>query len=107
MLEIAENDILQSLERDNPWWAVRGGATPTAFAHTRAYFAQFRELARNWDIRRLLLLMGPRRCGKLFVIHQLVEHALKGGFPPGSTLFASIDNPLFIPQPPYKKIDLL
>jgi predicted AAA+ superfamily ATPase len=106
MLEIAENDILQSLERDNPWWAVRGGATPTAFAHTRAYFAQFRELALNWDIRRTLILMGPRRVGKTFMLQQLVEHALKDGFPPGSILFASIDTPLYSAMPPEKLIAL-
>jgi len=106
MLEIAENDILQSLERDNPWWAVRGGATPTPFTHTRAYFGQFRELALNWDIRRALILMGPRRVGKTVMLQQLVDHALKDGFPPRNILFASIDTPLYSAMPLEKLIAL-
>lgn len=38
MLEIAEKDILQSLERDNPWGADTGSMVGADFAHTRAYF---------------------------------------------------------------------
>jgi predicted AAA+ superfamily ATPase len=67
MLEMAEKDILHSLERDNPWWADTGRVVGTDFAHTRAYFRNFKELALNWGVRRALILMGPRRVGKTVI----------------------------------------
>ena len=106
MLEIAEKDILQSLERDNPWWADQAGATGAAFTHTRAYFATFKDLALNWQVRRALILMGPRRVGKTVMLEQLVRNALKGGFPPKHILFASIDTPLYSAMPLERLISL-
>lgn len=106
MLEIAEKDILQSLERDNPWWAVQGSAMGADFTHTRAYFAHFRQLALNWGVRRALILMGPRRVGKTVMLEQLVKHALKEGFPPKNILLASIDTPLYSAMPLERLISL-
>lgn len=99
MLEIAEKDILQSLERDNPWWADQGHSLDAVFSHTRAYFKNFRELALNWGVRRSVILMGPRRVGKTVMLKQLVKHALDEGFPPRNILFASIDTPLYSAMP--------
>lgn len=106
MLEIAEKDILQSLERDNPWWVSGDGASGVDFEHTRAYFKNFKDLALNWDIHRSLILMGPRRVGKTVMLGQLVKNALKEGFPPSHILFASIDTPLYSSMPLEKLIAL-
>lgn len=106
MLEIAEKDILQSLERDNPWWVSGDGASGVDFEHTRAYFRNFKDLALNWDIHRSLILMGPRRVGKTVMLGQLVKNALKEGFPPRHILFASIDTPLYSSMPLEKLIAL-
>ena len=106
MLEIAEKDILQSLERDNPWWVSGSDISGPDFEHTRAYFDNFKALALNWDVRRSLILMGPRRVGKTVMLGQLVRHALKEGFPPRNILFASIDTPLYSSMPLEKLIAL-
>ncbi|MBD1549603.1 ATP-binding protein [Roseibium aggregatum] len=106
MLEIAEKDILQSLERDNPWWARSGDMVGTGFSHTRAYFKNFKELALNWEVRRALILMGPRRVGKTVMLEQLVHNALKEGFPRKNILFASIDTPLYSGMPLERLISL-
>ena len=95
MLEVAEKDILRGLERDNPWWFDDGSTTASGFAHTRAYFGRFKELALNWEVRRALILMGPRRVGKTVMLEQLVEHALEEGFPAKCILLASLDTPLY------------
>lgn len=99
MLEISENDILQSLERDNPWWAVPKVPGLVDFAKPRAYFVPFRDLALNLDIRRSLILMGPRRVGKTVMLQQLIGHAIRIGFPTQNILFASIDTPLYSGMP--------
>ena len=106
MLEIAEKDILRSLERDNPWWADSGSIAESGFAHTRAYFGRFKELALNWEVRRSLILMGPRRVGKTVMLEQLVQCALKERFPAKNILFASVDTPLYSGMPLERLIDL-
>lgn len=99
MLEISENDILQSLERDNPWWAVPKVPGIAEFTKPRAYFAPFRELALNLKVRRSVILMGPRRVGKTVMLQQLIGSAIGQGIPTDSILFASIDTPLYSGMP--------
>ncbi|MEZ5823972.1 MAG: ATP-binding protein [Geminicoccaceae bacterium] len=99
MLEIAERDILQSLLRDNPWWSGKGYPIGRTFSLKRAYFPAFQDLAMNSEVRRSVILMGPRRVGKTVMLEQLVEHAITAGFPPKDILFASIDTPLYSGMP--------
>jgi len=94
-LDIAEKDILQSLRRDNTWWDNRRAPAIAEFAKTRAYFARFKEIALNWDVRRAVILMGPRRVGKTVMLQQLIGRAIDDGFPADRVLFASVDTPLY------------
>lgn len=105
-LEIAEKDILQSLQRDNPWWVIESAVPATEFSHMRAYFTGFRQQAMNWKVNRSVILMGPRRVGKTVMLEQLVGHALKEGFPSNAILFASIDTPLYSGMPLARLIEL-
>ena len=52
MLEISEQDILQSLGRDNPWWVSPRPEVFHEFAKRRAYFDAFSKISLNWDVRR-------------------------------------------------------
>lgn len=99
MLEVNEKDILQSLEQDNPWW--RDGQPPTAtkFDKKRAYFSRFKELSFSWDVRRAVILMGPRRVGKTVMLQQFIDGIINEGFDPKRILFASIDTPLYSTMP--------
>jgi uncharacterized protein len=106
VLEIAEKDILQSLQRDNPWWETGQASAAAGFAHKRAYFKAFRDQALNWKVNRSVILMGPRRVGKTVMLEQLVGHALNEGFPATAILFASIDTPLYSGMPLSRLIEL-
>ena len=99
MLEISEHDILQSLKRDNPWWGSDNASEADEFAHKRAYFEPFADLALNWDVTRSAILMGPRRVGKTVMLKQLVHKLLASKFPRKHILFASIDTPLYSGMP--------
>jgi len=106
MLEIAERDILQSLERDNPWWGSPGRDSHDKFPFRRAYFNGFRELVFNWKVRRSVILMGPRRVGKTVMLQQLIGEAVAAGLDAKSILFASIDTPLYSGMPLQRLLDL-
>jgi len=106
MLEISENDILQSLERDNPWWEIGSKTLTHTFTKRRAYLEAFMRLALNFEVRRAVILMGPRRVGKTVMLYQLIDEAIASGFPPGSILFASLDTPLYSGMPLESLLDL-
>lgn len=95
MLEISEEDILRSLVRDNPWWENQRPPAISDFTKRRAYFQGFSEISLNWDIRRAVILMGPRRVGKTVMLQQFIGDAIDSGFPADSILFASLDTPLY------------
>lgn len=99
MLEIAKEDVLKSLCRDNPWWGETHRFEGDAYTLRRAYFRPFTELALDWSIRRSTVLMGPRRVGKTVMLHQFVAHALRENVPGSSIMFASIDTPLYSGMP--------
>jgi uncharacterized protein len=95
MLQFTESDIIRSLERDNPWWDQENESSFETFPHQRAYFPAFRKLATNWDVRRSVILMGPRRVGKTVMLLQLIESLIGEGLEPTSILYASIDTPVY------------
>jgi uncharacterized protein len=95
MLQIAETDIVKGLERDNPWWDNENESPFLRFSHQRAYFSRFRELVSQWDIRRSIILLGPRRVGKTVVLQQLVESLATDNISPRAIMYASMDTPLY------------
>jgi len=106
MLEIAEADILQSLERDNPWWSARRAVAWPGFSKKRAYFDAFKDISLKWDVRRAVILMGPRRVGKTVMLQQLIEFAIGADFDSNRILFASMDSPLYSGIPLDRLIEL-
>jgi len=95
MFEISEQDILKILEQDNPWWISKRASAFQDFSIRRTYLDPFAELALNWDVKRSIILMGPRRVGKTVILQQLIGTALDSDFPPEKIFFASIDTPLY------------
>lgn len=95
MLKISEADIRKSLEQDNPWWQTGQVPHDVPAGHVRSYLPAFEQLALNWDIKRSVILLGPRRVGKTVMLRQLVERLIKSGFPQKCICFASIDTPTY------------
>lgn len=95
MREISAPDIQARIGRDNPWWAESDRRTPEAGYPRRVYFAPFKALALNFNVRRAAVLLGPRRVGKTVMIKQVLHEAIADGFPARNVLYASIDTPLY------------
>jgi predicted AAA+ superfamily ATPase len=84
-------EIVAVLQGFNPWWAGRSPSTP-AF-HRLAFDACRRSLA-NKELRRAILLSGPRRVGKTTILLQLAVDEVLSGRDPRSVLYLSLDHPL-------------
>jgi uncharacterized protein len=95
MKAIAESDIKARIARDNPWWEKAKIEIPEALGQRRVYFAPFKKLALNFQIRRATILLGPRRVGKTYMIKQIVAEAISEGISPSAILYVSIDTPIY------------
>lgn len=83
--------ILNVLHGFNPWWSGRPYSVPTfrrlAYGACRAYLD-------NAELRRAILLSGPRRVGKTTLLQQLAERFIAEGSGAKSILYLSLDHPL-------------
>lgn len=87
--------LLNRLRFDNPWWS--RGAIDEAFdaLPRRAYLEKFYALVRDTDVRRGIILMGPRRVGKTVMIFHVVKRLLEDGVDPRKIVYVSVDTPIF------------
>lgn len=98
--EILEKQIIGRLRVDNPWWAE--GNIPPFYGsmRPRLYLDIFHPLVISTDIRRALLLMGPRRVGKTVMMFHSIRKLIEDGVSPQNIIYISVETPI------YNKIDL-
>ena len=83
----------------NPWWMASKSTDPETQAWPkRAYFAAFMGLVKAIDVRRAVVLIGPRRVGKTVMLTQAVQNLLDSGVPGTRIMVAQMDVPLFSGQ---------
>ena len=96
MLMIEEVDIQRRIRLENPWW---DGPNTVSELHQswkpRPYLDLFLPLIREQEVRRAIVLMGPRRVGKTVMIHHAIQALLDDGTPPRSICYLSVDNPIY------------
>src|SRR5256885_10643690 len=95
MEAIVAPEIKLRIERDNFWWNDPQREIPEAKYQRRVYFAPFKVLALNFDVRRATILLGPRRVGKTVIVKQLIHEAIQSGIDRKAILYASIDAPIY------------
>jgi len=89
---IVENDeLLGVMQGFNPWW--RGGAVSVPEFRRLAYYA-CQKYARDPNLRRAILISGPRRVGKTTVLMQIASELIRDGVAPKSILYLSLDHPI-------------
>lgn len=87
--------ILLRLKYDNPWWTTSGIHADIDAMPRRLYLDMFYSLITGQDIRRSIILMGPRRVGKTVMIFHAIDRLLKDGVDPQKIVFLSIDTPIY------------
>jgi predicted AAA+ superfamily ATPase len=95
-LDIPIQEVQRRLGADNPWWRAGAGIDQVEAAWPRrAYFPHFCQLALSLDVRRAVVLIGPRRVGKTVMLKHLVQRLLDDGVAGTDILYASLDTPLY------------
>jgi predicted AAA+ superfamily ATPase len=83
----------------NPWWIANKGIDAEVNQWPRrAYFPAFMRLIRTTEVRRAVVVIGPRRVGKTVMLLQAVQSLLDAGVPGTHILVAQMDVPLFAGQ---------
>ena len=96
MRRVSEEQVRGRLRTENPWWDGAGIRDDYARLKRRAYFDRFERLVLQTDVRRAVVLMGPRRVGKTVLLHHLIQRLLDGGrFAPRDIAYVSLDQPLY------------
>lgn len=94
MKDVSNQQIADHLKRLNPWWRNARGDEATSALHPRAYLEPIRQLLLESQLRRAVVLLGPRRVGKTILIRHLIAKLLDSGVAGQHISYVEMDHPL-------------
>ena len=94
MKSVTNEEINRRLVTENPWWE-DNAVIPYRELNHRPYFHLFYPLVKQTDVRRAVVLMGPRRVGKTVMIHQTIQQLLDEGWPAHHLCYVSVNDPIY------------
>lgn len=92
---ISKTQVLDRIRFENPWWVDGHIETDYNEMPRRLYFDLFKPLVYERDVRRAVVLMGPRRVGKTVMLYHMVEDMIQNGMDPKKIIFVTIENPIY------------
>lgn len=92
---ISKKQVLDRIRFENPWWVTDSIETDYNEMPRRRYFELFKPLVYESDIRRAVVLMGPRRVGKTVMLYHMVADLIQTGVNPQRIIFITIENPIY------------
>lgn len=95
LLNISKEQVLDRIRFENPWWVDGHIEEDYNQMPRRLYFDLFKPLVYERDIRRAVVLMGPRRVGKTVMLYHMVEDLIQNGVDPKKIIFITIENPIY------------
>jgi uncharacterized protein len=93
---ISEELILERMKFENPWWITGSIDEDYNQFQRRLYFDLFYPLVKETDVKRAVVLMGPRRVGKTVMLHHAIENLIENKIDKHRICFIGIDNPIYL-----------
>ena len=93
--ELLERQIIGRLRVDNPWWTESAIAPYYDKMQPRLYLDIFYPLVADTEIRRALILMGPRRVGKTVMLYHTIQRLILNGVSPQNIIYISVETPIY------------
>lgn len=93
---IPTEKIIERLRYENPWWVNKQIPDTYSSMSKRLYFNLFYPNVTEKNIRRALVLMGPRRVGKTVMLFHTIEQLISEDVNPQKIFFIGIDNPIYV-----------
>jgi len=95
LLLYSVDQILERLRFENPWWVSGQVEEYYASMQRRLYFNMFMPLILETEVRRAVVLMGPRRVGKTVMIYHTVQGLLNNDIDPLKIAYISVETPIY------------
>lgn len=92
---ISKKHILDRMRFENPWWVSGNIEDDYNQLPRRLYFDLFKPLVYEREVRRAVVLMGPRRVGKTVMLFHMVQDLIDNGTNPNKIIFITIENPIY------------
>ena len=99
MNDYLKEQILSRMRFDNPWWVDGRIQDDYREMQPRLYLDSFYRLLGESDIRRSVILMGPRRVGKTVMLFHAIQRLFDDGINPQRVVYLSIDTPILRTAP--------
>ena len=93
---ISKDLIIERMRFENPWWVSASIDRDYSQLPRRPYFNLFFPLVNETDVRRAVVLMGPRRVGKTVMMHHAIEKLIQLSQPKQKICYIGIDNPIYL-----------
>ena len=93
---VSEKQIVDRLKFENPWWVSKEIEEFYNEMPRRLYFEIFKPLVYETDIKRALILMGPRRVGKTVMLYHAVQDLIDSGVSPDRIIFITVESPVYL-----------
>jgi len=92
---LLEKQIVGRLRVDNPWWTE--GEIPSFYKEMspRLYLDIFYPLVTNKELKRALILMGPRRVGKTVMLYHTIQRLIDDGVSAQNIIYISVETPIY------------
>lgn len=90
-----KEQITVRMRIDNPWWT--DGRIPDDIGKMdkRLYLEMFYGMIKKQEVRRGIVLMGPRRVGKTIMIYHAIDRLIADGVNPQKIVYLSVDIPIY------------
>lgn len=93
--KISKSQVLERIKFENNWW-IDGKIEDDYYQmQRRLYFNVFKPYVFEIDIRRAVVLMGPRRVGKTVLLHHTIQELIDSGVAPNKIIFITVENPIY------------
>lgn len=93
---IPTEKIIERLQYENPWWLTQEIPTVYKEMSKRLYFNLLYPYVKETEVRRAVVLMGPRRVGKTVMMFHTIDQLIREGINPQRIFFIGIDNPIYV-----------
>jgi len=91
-----QEKIKERLRYENPWWVTKAIPELYRTMSKRLYFNLFYPFVVEKEIKRAVVLMGPRRVGKTVMMFHTIDQLIQENVNPQKLFFIGIDNPIYI-----------
>jgi uncharacterized protein len=94
---IPEELILNRMRFENCWWQTGQIDEENRSFQRRLYFELFYKLVEEIEVKRAVVLMGPRRVGKTVIMHHAINALLtEKKIRNNSICFINVENPIYL-----------